>query len=256
MQYLIEFKNVEKSFEVEDRQVPILHDINLAIKPNSFVIVYGPSGSGKSTLLNIMMGLEPPTKGSVRIDGQEIYNESARSRALYRSKNLGAIYQSMYWIKSLSVIQNVALPLMLAGQTRAQAQATAMQKLKLVGMDKFARYAPTLLSGGQQQRVAMARALVSEPSILVADEPTGNLDSKTGDAAMQLLCDYHKKSGCTVILVTHNLEYLAISRERYYMQDGNLSLDKDVRTEHVSRLVSQMRHRLDTGGVGSKRSMQ
>ncbi len=256
MQYLIEFKNVEKSFEVEDRQVPILHDINLAIKPNSFVIVYGPSGSGKSTLLNIMMGLEPPTKGSVRIDGQEIYNESARSRALYRSKNLGAIYQSMYWIKSLSVIQNVALPLMLAGQTRAQAQATAMQKLKLVGMDKFARYAPTLLSGGQQQRVAMARALVSEPSILVADEPTGNLDSKTGDAAMQLLCDYHKKSGCTVILVTHNLEYLAISRERYYMQDGNLSLDKDVRTEHVSRLVSQMRHRLDTGGVGPKRSMQ
>ncbi len=256
MQYLIEFKNVEKSFEVEERQVPVLHDINLAIKPNSFVIVYGPSGSGKSTLLNIMMGLEPPTRGSVRIDGQEIYNESARSRALYRSKNLGAIYQSMYWIKSLSVIQNVALPLMLAGQTRAQAQATAMQKLKLVGMDKFSRYAPSLLSGGQQQRVAMARALVSEPSILVADEPTGNLDSKTGDEAMRLLHNYHKSSGCTIILVTHNLEYLSMSKERYYMQDGRLKQDRDMHTEHVSRLVSQMRNRLDRNQAGPERKMQ
>jgi len=256
MQNLIEFHNVDKGFEVDERQVPVLHDINLAIKPNSFVIIYGPSGSGKSTLLNIIMGLEPPTKGIVRIDGREIYAESTRARALYRSQNLGAIYQTMYWIKSLTVLQNVALPLSLSGKTRGESHRIALEKLKQVGMDAFAHYMPALLSGGQQQRVAMARALVAEPTMIVADEPTGNLDSKTGDAAMNLLMNYHRSTGCTIILVTHNLEYLSLSKDRYYMQDGRLKLDTDIHTtEHVSRLVSQMRNRLDRGERGQVRDV-
>lgn len=253
---IIEFEHVDKSFEVDDQQVPVLHDISLRIKPNSFVIVYGPSGSGKSTFLNIVMGLESPTRGVVRLGGREIYKESARSRALFRSQNLGAIYQSMYWIKSLTVLQNVALPLSLAGNRRSDAHKAALEKLKQVGMESFAHYMPTLLSGGQQQRVAMARALVAEPSLIVADEPTGNLDSKTGDAAMNLLMNYHRTTGCTVVLVTHNLEYLSLSKQRYYMQDGRLKLDTDIHgTEHVSRLVSQMRNRLDTGGRGQVRDV-
>ncbi len=245
MKNLIEFEHVHKSFEVENRQVQVLHDINLAIKPNSFVIVYGPSGSGKSTLLNIMMGLDAPTKGKMLIDGKDIYGDTARERALFRSRSLGAVYQSMYWIKSLSVVQNVALPLMLAGQMRSRAHEIAMQKLRLVGMDGFANYTPSFLSGGQQQRVALARALVAEPSLIVADEPTGNLDSKAGDEIIRLLQSYHKKTGCTIVLVSHNLEYLTLSKERYYMQDGHLSLDKNLNTEHVSRLVGNLRRKLD-----------
>lgn len=217
---LIKVEAVEKKFFLPTETVHALKNVNFVIPKNSFSIIYGPSGSGKSTLLNTIVGLEPPTTGKVIIDGQDLYALNADKRANFRARTLGMVYQTNYWVNSLNVLENVCMPLFLSGYSRRQAALIAMESLELVGMQDYAKKRPTLLSGGQQQRVSMARAIIANPDLIVADEPTGNLDTKNGDMIMNLLSDLNHKMQKTIILVTHNLEYLSLSSHRVQIKDG------------------------------------
>jgi putative ABC transport system ATP-binding protein len=220
---ILKVNNVCKQFELPAETVNVLIDINFEVPTGSFTIIYGPSGSGKSTMLNILMGLEPPTSGTVELQGQNLYQLTPDDRARFRQLTMGMVYQTNYWITSMSVEENVAFPLFLAGYDRQQAIQMAKISLETVGLDKISTHYPTQLSGGQQQRVSMARALIANPSLIIADEPTGNLDSKNGELVMNLLNDSVKHMGKTVILVTHNLDYLAYSTQQVQIKDGQLA---------------------------------
>ena len=219
---VIEFVNVSKFFEQSFETVQALREVSCVIPKSSFTIVFGPSGSGKSTLFNVMAGLEPPTTGRVLYEGNNIYALDSDQRANFRSRTIGMVYQSNYWINSLSVIENVALPLMLTGYTKKQAELFAQESLDLIGMSQYGRYKPFVLSGGQQQRISMARALAPNPLVLMADEPTGNLDTKNGLMLIKILQDLQQKYKKTVIMITHNTEYLQYSNHRLIIQDGIL----------------------------------
>lgn len=198
----------------------ILKDINFKIHQGSFTVFFGPSGSGKTTILNMMMGLLKPSSGKVLIAGQDMYALDQNERAKFRAKNFGIVYQTNNWISSLNVIENIAMPLYLTGMDRQSAMDEALDSLKRVGLDKYKNYQPQVLSIGQQQRISMARAVVSIPLLLVADEPTGNLDAKNGDMIMNLITSYRNDHNSTIILVTHNSEYLPLSDHRLYIEDG------------------------------------
>ncbi len=219
---IIKVQNVDKTFKLPSGDVPVLHDISLEIQPQSFTIIYGPSGSGKTTLLNTLSCLEEPTKGTVTVAGQQVYDLTGDGRAAFRSKKLGLVYQTNYWVKSLSVLENVAMPLYVAGWEISMANKKAIETLRQIHMDEFVGYRPTLLSGGQQQRVSMARALVADPTIVLADEPTGNLDTKSGDMVMDLLQQVQKEYGRTVVLITHNLDYIPYSDSQIHILDGRI----------------------------------
>jgi putative ABC transport system ATP-binding protein len=227
---IIKISNVDMTFKLASGDVNVLKGINLDIKPNSFSIIYGPSGSGKSTLLNIISGLQPPTSGEVVINNSSVYKLSSDARAYFRSQTLGIVYQSMYWVKSLSVIENIAMPLYVAGYDRHIANEQALKALKQVGLEEFVNYQPTLLSGGQQQRVSMARALVAGPEIILADEPTGNLDTKNGDMIMDLLKKIQKEMDRTIVMITHNLDYLHLSDKQIHITDGQI-IDADKKSK-------------------------
>lgn len=220
---LIVGSGINKKFFLETETVHVLKDVNFKVPKGSFTIIYGPSGSGKSTLLNCIVGLDGPTSGQLSIDGQNIYELSADERANFRARTLGMVYQTNYWVNSLSVIDNVSMPLFLSGYNRAHANSIAEEALSRVGMADFKNKRPTVLSSGQQQRVSMARALVANPNWIVADEPTGNLDTKNGDLIMNLLYELKGKLNKTIILVTHNMEYLTLSDHRLRIKDGVLT---------------------------------
>ncbi len=223
---LVKFENVSKQFQLDDGPVEVLHNVNFTVKRGSFTIIYGPSGSGKSTLLNVLTGLEPPTTGSVVVDGQHLYTMDADERAGFRARRMGMVYQTNYWVNSLTAIENVALPLFLTGRSYQEAMGEAKASISRVGLDKYAEYRPNLLSGGQQQRISMARASIISPMLLIADEPTGNLDSKNGDMIMELVQSFKSDFGSTIILVTHNLDYLPLSDYRLYIKDGVVTEEK------------------------------
>ncbi len=217
---LIDVKNVTKSFTLPSEEVRALRECNFAIPENSFTIIYGPSGSGKSTLLNALVGLDRPSSGTVHYRNYDIYTLSSDERANFRARRLGMVYQTNYWVNSMSVLDNVSMPLYLAGQTARQARKKSLETLRVLGIESLAHKRPTLLSGGEQQRVSIARSLVAEPELIVADEPTGNLDTKNGDIVMNLLANLHQNGNKTIILVTHNLEYLPLSTHRVRIIDG------------------------------------
>jgi len=219
---VIKTKDLFKSFFVGGVETPVLRGINLEIKGGKLTLIFGPSGCGKTTLLNVAIGLEPPTKGKVVVRGEDIYALNDDERAKFRARRFGMIYQMPYWVRSLSVIENVALPLIIMGESEGYALARAKNVLEEVQMEKFAHYRPTSLSGGQQQRVGLARALVASPWIIFADEPTGNLDWETGMEIMELLLDLARRHKRTVVLVTHNQDYLKLADEIKYMIDGRL----------------------------------
>jgi putative ABC transport system ATP-binding protein len=220
---VIKVSHLNKQYVLPTDTVNVLQDVNFEVKEGSFTIIYGPSGSGKSTMLNALVGLEPPTSGTVEVLGQDLYALTPDDRARFRQLTLGMVYQTNYWINSLSVIENVSFPLYLAGYHAAQAAQLAEISLETVGLGKVSAHFPTQLSGGQQQRVSMARALITNPTLIVADEPTGNLDSKNGDLIMGLLDQSVKELGKTVILVTHNLDYLSYSTQQLQIKDGILT---------------------------------
>jgi ABC-type lipoprotein export system ATPase subunit len=220
---IITVKGVNKSFVTRSGTVEVLKDVNFSVPERSMTVLFGPSGSGKTTLLNVLSTLEPPTAGKVEIDGQDVYSLNADQRSFFRAQNMGIVHQENYWIKSLNVIENVAMPIYLTGGKKSGALLVARESLAKVGMSEYANYSPTVLSGGQQQRVSMARALVATPKIILADEPTGNLDSKNGQAIIDLLLYFQRDLDRTVVLVTHNIEYLPLSNFQLYILDGVLT---------------------------------
>jgi ABC-type lipoprotein export system ATPase subunit/ABC-type antimicrobial peptide transport system permease subunit len=203
-----------------DRTVAGTKQASFSIPDGSFTVIHGPSGSGKTTLLNILTGLDEPSEGVVLYQGTNLYDLPESELAHFRARTMGIVYQTSYWVKSLNVLENVALPLHFLGYDKADAEREARESLRRVGMEVHADTLPGLLSGGEQQRVAMARALVSNPDYIVADEPTGNLDSENSEHIMNLLDYFRKELRRTIILVTHNEEYLRYATHTMYIKDG------------------------------------
>ncbi|MFA5157618.1 MAG: ABC transporter ATP-binding protein [Patescibacteria group bacterium] len=222
---IIGVNNVDKDFVVGKNTIQALKSVNLNVKSTDFIILFGPSGCGKSTLFNIILGLDKPTKGDVTIRGTKIYDLDDDERAMFRAKKIGMIYQMPYWIKSLKVIENVALPLMVEGEKETEAIKHAQKMLSDIGIADLADQMPTQLSGGQQQKVGLARALVSNPWILMADEPTGNLDSVSGGEIMKIFRDLNQKYKRTILMVTHNEEYWDFGTRRIEIRDGSIVKD-------------------------------
>ncbi len=222
-QAIIEVSNIEKSFTVGEQIVPVLRGVTAKIAMGDFVIIVGPSGCGKSTLLNIILGLEEPSTGTVVFLGENIYNNTTEDyRSDFRKKHIGMVYQQPNWIKSMTVAENVAFPMMLLGMDNETSRARAIELLAKLKMSEWADYMPTELSGGQQQRASLARALSNNPEIIIADEPTGNLDYQTGQDVMQLLKDLNTDEKKTVVMVTHDLEYLKYANSAIKIFDGKI----------------------------------
>lgn len=218
---MLQVMNVSKIYELGNTKVTSLSNVNLDVKKGESVAIVGPSGSGKSTLLYTIGGLLTPSQGNVTIGDTSIYHLSSRERAEFRRENLGFIFQTFELLPYLTALENVMLPLHLAGFPSEEQEAAAVEALEKVGLGNRAGHKPTELSGGEQQRVAVARGIVNNPAILLADEPTGNLDQKTGNEIMRLLCDLHKKEGLTLIFVTHDPSKARLASSVFEMIDGH-----------------------------------
>ncbi|MFZ2206947.1 MAG: ABC transporter ATP-binding protein [Microgenomates group bacterium] len=218
---LLEIKDLRKSFPIGGGTVEILKGINIKVNKGEFGIIFGPSGCGKSTLLHCLLGLENPSAGTVSMEGQDVYQLTEDQRSLYRRHKVSIIYQQPLWVSSLSVIDNVKFPLHLLDLPEEKIDERAWEILHQVGMDKWAQYVPTTLSSGQQQKISLARALMLDPLMIVADEPTGNLDTVSGQELLQTFMDLVGK-GKTVVMVTHDLEYLKYGTKIYHMVDGEV----------------------------------
>lgn len=201
---IIEVKNLRKEYPVLDETVVALERVNLAIPQGQICCIYGESGSGKSTLLNQLAGMEKPTKGGVRIAGVPISRLDERQLAEFRQKHLGFVFQSYNLLPNLNAIENVAMPLMFRGVPKRKRETIARAMLKRVGLGKRMNHYPTQMSGGQQQRVGIARAFVTRPQVVFADEPTGNLDSKTKTEVIDMICSFARDFNQTIVLVTHD----------------------------------------------------
>lgn len=202
----ISTRQLHKSFKDADRDLTILQSLNYDFPENKSIAIVGRSGIGKSTLLHILGGLDRPTSGSITFDGQDICALSADDLARFRGRNVGFVFQFHHLLPEFSALENVAMPLIIGGAAPGQAEDHARQLLELVGLSHRSTHRPGQLSGGEQQRVAMARALITSPSVVLADEPTGNLDIKTAQSVQELLVGIHKELQNTLIVVTHNQE--------------------------------------------------
>jgi putative ABC transport system ATP-binding protein len=218
---LISLQAVSKVFYTDELETHALAEVHLDIKEGEYVSIAGPSGCGKSTLLSLLGLLDSPTDGTYLLDGQPVHSLSMRDRALIRNRRIGFIFQSFNLIGDLSVYENVELPLTYRGMRAAERKQRVNEALEKVGMAHRTKHLPSQLSGGQQQRVAVARALVGRPLILLADEPTGNLDSKNGEAVMTLLADLHRE-GSTICMVTHDERYARHAVRTVQMFDGRV----------------------------------
>ena len=201
---MIKLDNISKVYRTEEIETQALEKINLHIDKGEFVSIMGPSGCGKSTLLNIIGLLDAPTSGTITIDGTDVEGMKDKQLAAFRNKKLGFVFQSFHLIDSLNVIDNVMMPLYYRKSSASEREALAKKVLERVGLNHRMRHRPSQLSGGQCQRVAIARAIVGNPEIVLADEPTGNLDSKMGGEVMELLHQLNKEDGRTIVMVTHN----------------------------------------------------
>ena len=222
---LIRLRGLERAYETSAGKTWVLRQIDLDLREGEFITIMGPSGAGKSTLLAILGLLDVPTKGEYRLGGEDTRGLDAARRAALRNKSIGFIFQAFNLIGDLTVAENVELPLTYRGMPAAQRKQAVTEALERVGMSHRARHLPAQLSGGQQQRVAVARAVAGDPLILLADEPTGNLDSKNGDAVMELLCDLHGK-GATICMVTHNPDYARKATRVVHLFDGRVVEDR------------------------------
>ena len=211
------------------RLVSILQTISFSIPRGQIVAIVGPSGSGKSTLLGLLAGLDRPTAGSICIQGTNITNLNESEMARFRRRHIGYVFQSFHLIPTLTALENVLLPLELQGQSSGQDRARTL--LQSVGLEHRLSHYPIQLSGGEQQRVALARAFISRPSILLADEPTGNLDSQTGARIMELLWQLHEIQGSTLVLVTHDVSLANRAQRILTLRDGHLVSDSDHHSE-------------------------
>ena len=223
---LIKLENIRKSYPLGDGMLEILKGISLEINQGEFVAIMGPSGSGKSTLMNILGCLDKPTSGKYFLDGQEVGNLDSDDLATIRNKKIGFVFQGFNLLSRTSAVENVELPMIYAGIPDVERHEKAIQALKNVGLEQRMDHQPNQLSGGQQQRVAIARALVTEAPIIFADEPTGNLDTKTSVEVMELFTRFNKELGRTIILVTHE-EDIALYADRIIkVVDGEIRSDE------------------------------
>ena len=225
MEPFIQMTNVSKIYGVGDAQVGALKRLSLSIHRGEFAAIIGHSGSGKSTLMNLLGCLDFPTQGEYLLDGKPVAGLSDRQLSHIRNEQIGFVFQSFYLIPSLSALENVELPLLYRGVPRSRRRALAAQALEQVGLAQRILHRPGQLSGGQQQRVAIARVLASEPSIILADEPTGNLDSTSGKEIMGIIQDLWK-AGNTIVLITHDINVANQAERKVYVHDGRLS-DKE-----------------------------
>jgi putative ABC transport system ATP-binding protein len=223
---LIRLEGLGKVFYTDEVETHALSDIHLEIKKGEYVAISGPSGCGKSTLLSILGLLDSPTGGNYTLNGTAVQDLGAAQRARIRNREIGFIFQSFNLIGDLSVYENVELPLTYRGMRAAERKERSMKALERVGMGHRAKHLPSQLSGGQQQRVAVARALVGEPSILLADEPTGNLDSRNGEAVMELLRDLHR-AGSTICMVTHDNRFSRHAERGVHLFDGRVVSEEE-----------------------------
>ena len=230
----IQINELSKEFQMGNVIVRALAGVDLEIEKNSFWVVMGPSGSGKSTLLYLLGGLDRPTQGRILVNGQAIEKLDENALAISRRRTVGFIFQSFNLIQSMSALENISFPMRFAQVSRRQRKVKALDLLQKVGLQDRALHRPTELSGGQQQRVAIARALVNDPQLILADEPTGNLDTSSGASIMQLLADLHR-SGRTVMVVSHDPRMLHFASHVAYLLDGRI-----VSEEEYSSAVSSL----------------
>ena len=217
--------NVRKIYHLGGETVNALAGLTLSISPGEFTAIMGPSGSGKSTLMNILGCLDRPTSGSYLLDGQEVAKLNDDELATTRNKKIGFVFQSFNLLPRMSTLQNVALPMVYAGVEKKERLERAAQVLTMVGLKERMNHQPNELSGGQRQRVAIARALVNDPTIIMADEPTGNLDTKSGDEVMAIFSELNAQ-GRTIILVTHEPEIATYAGRVVYVRDGLIERDE------------------------------
>lgn len=219
-------ENISKIFKVGTVKITALHDINFTVQAGEFLAIMGKSGSGKSTLMNIMGCLDIPTKGNYFIDNINTSYMSPDTLAATRNKKIGFIFQQFNLLPNLTALENVALPQLYAGKTESEAFARAQEILTLVELKPWLNHYPSQLSGGQQQRVAIARGLVNNPDVILADEPTGNLDSKSGEHIMHIFSQLNKEKNITVIIVTHDADLAAQTRRTIVLHDGRIIKDE------------------------------
>jgi len=222
---LIDIRGVTKTYLSGSVETPVLHGIDMTVERGDFVSIMGASGSGKSTLMNILGCLDQATGGTYLLDGVDTLSLGRPQLADIRNRTIGFVFQSFNLIKRMSVAENVALPLIYGGMGRGKAQARAMIELERVGLGELGQRTPSQLSGGQQQRVAIARALATDPPLLLADEPTGNLDTQTSDDIMHSFQQLNRERGITIVLVTHEADVAAYSRRLVRLKDGRVLYD-------------------------------
>lgn len=219
---IIEALGVSKIYKVGNKMISPVSDVSLQVGYGDFAVVFGPSGSGKSSLMSMLMGLEKPDVGEVFLKGESVFGYGDQQRTRIRRKKMSYLPQSQYWVDSLSLVDNVALPLYLLGWRRSKARKEAQELLREVGLGDDFHTNPHELSSGQQQKAALARALIKKPWIIFADEPTAHLDTKSVEEVTDMLLRMAKKYGITIVMVTHDLNFLKVSTKWFFMQDGRL----------------------------------
>ncbi|GFN29781.1 ABC transporter ATP-binding protein [Paenibacillus xylaniclasticus] len=219
---MIQLSNVSKIYELEAGEFTALQPTDLTIGQGEFIAIMGPSGSGKSTLLQLLGGLDLPTTGSVKINGIELSGMTEKERTLFRRTKIGFVFQNYQLLPMMTVAENVALPMAANKASKKEIQSTVDRLLQDVGLADKASHYPSQLSGGQQQRVAIARALAMKPAFLLADEPTGNLDQKTGESVLSLLTRLNREEGITIVMVTHDQEAARAASRMIRIRDGEV----------------------------------
>ncbi|QKS48859.1 ABC transporter ATP-binding protein (plasmid) [Paenibacillus cellulosilyticus] len=227
---MIEIEKLVKTYRMGQETVQVLHDVNLTVNKGDFLAIVGPSGSGKSTMMNIIGCLDIPTSGSYKLDGVEVKGLSDNKLAAIRNDKIGFIFQGFQLLPKLTAIENVELPLVYRGMSNKDRRKMATEALRLVGLEERMFHKPSELSGGQQQRVAIARALAGQPPMLLADEPTGALDTRTGQEVLALIEQLHRQ-GHTIVLITHDMEVAARAERVVRMKDGVLTEERAERRE-------------------------
>ena len=222
---LVQLSNVEKVFHRGSEDIHVLRDLDLVIEQGEFLALMGPSGSGKSTLLNLLAGLDRPTRGTISVAGERIESLSRAQLAHWRSRHVGFVFQFYNLLPVLSSERNVELPLLLTSLSASERKKHVATALEIVGLSHRAKHTPRTLSGGEQQRVGIARAIVTDPTLILADEPTGDLDRKTGDGILDLLQALNREHGKTIVMVTHDPHAAERASRKLQMIDGQLSTE-------------------------------
>src|SRR5882672_1034303 len=235
---LVELRNVSKIYRLGEEEIRALDDVSLDIDEGEFISIIGPSGSGKSTLMHILGCLDTPSKGTIKLDGTMIHDASPRQLAGIRNRKIGFVFQFFNLLPKLNVLQNVELPMVYSGISSKQRRERAVAALEMVDLLNRSKHRPMQLSGGQQQRVAIARALVNDPKIIFADEPTGNLDSHTGEVILELFRKLSQE-GRTIALVTHDPEIAAVTPRRIEIRDGRISKTVDAKLAGLDRMNAE-----------------